>query len=179
MTKEQYERWSAPFRPAGAAKGLRLVNKLLTYSCYIAYPLTLFYIGFHQDPRLMQTILVPAITFVILSIFRDRYNAKRPYEVLDIQPIIIKHTRGHSFPSRHVFSCFVIAMTFLWLNPPVGAVFLLMGVILCFCRVIGGVHFPRDVIVGALVGVLSGVVGYWVLPVWQRDFFAGFIFFGS
>lgn len=179
MTKEQYQRWSAPFRSKGAAGALKLANKLLTYSCYIAYPLTLLYMGAHRDSRLLLSVLTPAISFVILSIFRDRYNAKRPYEVLDIQPIIIKHTKGHSFPSRHVFSCFVIAMTFLWLNPPVGIVFLLMGVALCFCRVIGGVHFPRDVIVGALVGVLSGVVGYWVLPVWQGDFFAGFIFFGS
>lgn len=163
MTKEQYQRWSAPFRTEGAAKALKITNRLLTYSCYIAYPLTLLWMLFHGDSRGIPAALVPAVTFIAVSIFRSTYNAKRPYEVLDIQPIIIKHTKGHSFPSRHVFSCFVIAMTFLWLNPAVGVAFLAMGVVLCFCRVIGGVHFPRDVIVGAVLGVLSGLVGYWLI----------------
>lgn len=164
MTKEQYERWSAPFRSEGASAALKWVNRLLTYSCYIAYPLTLLALALQRDSRLPFCLLVPAVSFVILSVFRDRYNAKRPYEVLEIQPIIIKHTKGHSFPSRHVFSCFVIAMTFLWLAPGAGILFLLSGLLLCFCRVIGGVHFPRDVAAGALAGIFSGIIGYWLLP---------------
>ena len=30
-------------------------------------------------------------------------------------------------------------------------------------RVIGGVHFPRDVLVGAAVGILAGVIGFYVI----------------
>ncbi|MBQ3090411.1 MAG: phosphatase PAP2 family protein [Oscillospiraceae bacterium] len=163
MTKEQYERWSAPFRGENQAKALRLVNRLLTYPCYLAYPLALALLALRKDPRFWAALVVPAVSFLLLSVFRDRYNAKRPYEVLEIQPIIIKHTKGHSFPSRHVFSCFVIAMTFLWLAPPLGLLFLLMGAGLCYCRVVGGVHFPRDVAAGALVGILSGILGYWFI----------------
>ena len=95
---------------------------------------------------------------------RDRLNAKRPYEVLDIQPIITKNTKGHSMPSRHVFSMFVIAMAFLWVLPWAGALLLCFGAALALVRVIGGVHFPRDVIAGALVGIVSGILGFWVIP---------------
>ena len=35
--------------------------------------------------------------------------------------------------------------------------------ILGVLRVIGGVHEPRDVIAGALAGILCGVLGYYVL----------------
>ena len=102
------------------------------------------------------------MSFLLVSVFRNLYNAKRPYELLEIQPLIHKDKKGKSFPSRHVFSVFVIAMTFLWLCPPAGVVFLVVGVLLALCRVIGGVHFPRDVIAGALAGIAAGAC-YWLI----------------
>ena len=38
-----------------------------------------------------------------------------------------------------------------------------LGAALACVRVIGGVHFPRDVLVGAAVGILAGVIGFYVL----------------
>lgn len=34
---------------------------------------------------------------------------------------------------------------------------------MCFMRVIAGVHFPKDVIVGAIIGILSGVIGFYII----------------
>jgi membrane-associated phospholipid phosphatase len=31
------------------------------------------------------------------------------------------------------------------------------------CRVIGGVHWPRDVMAGALLGATAGLIGYWFI----------------
>lgn len=157
MTAQQYEALSAPFRGKRGTKALNLLNFVLTRLCYVAYPLALVVLGFHRDGRLIKALLVPAISFLLLSIFRSKVNAKRPYEVLDIQPLIHKDTKGNSFPSRHVFSVFVIAMTFLWLLPPLGAAFLTVGVLLAACRVVGGVHWPRDVVAGAAVGIVAGL----------------------
>lgn len=163
MTAEDYRRLSAPFRMPGRSKALRLANTVLTRLYYVAYPLLLLWLWRTGDGRALRALLVPAVSFVLLSVFRHAVNAPRPYQVLEIEPLIHKNTQGYSFPSRHVFSCFVIAMTFLWIVPPVGAILLLGGVTLALCRVVGGVHWPRDVAVGALVGVLSGAA-YWLLP---------------
>lgn len=164
MTARQYERLSAPFRSEGRAKTLNAVNRFLTGFCYCVYPLLLILLAVSRDGRFWRALLVPGISFLLLSVVRDRLNAKRPYEVLDIRPIIQKNTRGHSMPSRHVFSMFVIAMTFLWVLPWAGVVLLCFGAVLAAVRVIGGIHFPRDVIAGALSGVLSGILGFWVIP---------------
>ena len=96
---------------------------------------------------------------------RKTINAPRPYEVFDASPVIPKDTRGNSFPSRHAFSIFVIAMTFCACCPLawVGSVMLAAGVLLAVIRVVSGVHFPRDVVVGALLGMLAGFVGLWIL----------------
>lgn len=163
MTREQYERWSAPFRSVRGERLLNLANLALTRLCYAAYPLCLLWLGFHGDGRWLWALLVPAVSFAAVSVFRYLYNAPRPYELLEIRPLIHKDKRGKSFPSRHVFSVFVIAMTFLWLSPAAGGCFLVVGVLLAGCRVVGGVHFPRDVIAGALLGILSGVIGYWLI----------------
>lgn len=162
MTKEQYQSWSAPFRSPRGERWLNRVNFLLTRLCYAAYPLCLLWLAATRDSRGIPALLVPAVSFLLVSVFRNLYNAKRPYELLEIQPIIHKDKKGKSFPSRHVFSVFVIAMTFLWLCPPAGAVFLVVGVLLALCRVIGGVHFPRDVIAGALAGIAAGAC-YWLI----------------
>jgi membrane-associated phospholipid phosphatase len=34
-------------------------------------------------------------------------------------------------------------------------------VLLAACRVIGGVHWVKDVVVGALAGIVAGLVGFW------------------
>mgnify|MGYP002912637112 CR=1 FL=1 len=110
-----------------------------------------------------RTVFVPGLTFWGGTILRDRLNLPRPYEQLDIQPLIHKDTRGHSFPSRHVFSSAVISCAFLYTVPCLGAIGLLITVWLAVMRVLGGVHFPRDVIAGFCIGLLSGWVGFVLL----------------
>ena len=164
MTKLLYEKISDPFRAsARRVIWLNQLNRILTLSVYIAYPLSLIILFYLRDPRLLRCIEVPAVSFVLLSTFRKCFNAKRPYEVLDIQPLIRKDTKGKSFPSRHVFSMFIIAMSFFYLIPILGIVLFVFGMILGTIRVIGGVHFPRDVIAGALIGVVCGTIGFYLV----------------
>ena len=102
--------------------------------------------------------------FVLVSLFRKWHDAPRPYEALDIDPLIAKDTRGKSFPSRHVFSVFVIAVAASLLSPVATAALCLAGLVMAYIRVVGGVHFPRDVIAGALIGVIFGAIG---LAIWR------------
>ena len=163
MTAERYARISAPWRSPRRTALLNWLNKATSGVYYLSYPILVAALLVHQDHRTLRCVLVPGLSFVLVSLYRSVHNAKRPYEVLDIQPLIQKNTRGHSFPSRHVFSAFVIAMTFLWICPPMGALLLVLGVVTALCRVIGGVHWPRDVMAGALLGAGTGLVGYWLI----------------
>lgn len=163
MTRQQYEALSAPFREEGRKRILLGANRGVTWLCYAAYPVLLIALALFRDERFFWALGVPAVSFGALSLVRSKLNFPRPYEMLEIQPLIPKDTRGKSMPSRHVFSIFVIAMTFLWVLPWAGVVLLILGALLGLVRVVGGVHFPRDVLVGAACGVGCGLAGYWGL----------------
>lgn len=91
-----------------------------------------------------------------VTLIRKTLNQARPYEAWDIQPFLKKETLGQSMPSRHVFSATMISMCFLTYNICLGAVLLILSAILAVCRVLGGVHYPKDVLVGMAFGILAG-----------------------
>ena len=126
---------------------------------YAAYPALLVLIWISGDlRRLAWNLLIPAISFVLLTVIRARINRPRPYEAWPIDPLIHKDTKGNSMPSRHVFSSAVIAMAWLAFWPPAGIFFLAVTAAAAVIRVLGGVHYPSDVAAGFAAGVAAGIL---------------------
>ena len=114
---------------------------------------------------LLRIVLVTVIGFALVTVVRARINAPRPYEVNNITPSLGKTTKGKSFPSRHCFSMFIIAFCWLSVSPVVGWALIVLACVLAVVRVMGGAHFPRDVVAGALVALAFWFVGFvLVLP---------------
>ena len=161
MNKETYKKMTGFLHSHPTqAKIVITTNKIITYAIYLAYPCLLLWLIFHNgaatllegriDPLLSKAILVPAVSFIAVSLLRA---------------LIAKDTKGKSFPSRHAFSIFVIGVTFLAACPLplVGWLILALGVCLAVVRVLAGVHFPRDVAAGALLGIACGCLGFWIV----------------
>lgn len=139
-----------------------MLNKAITTFVYAFYPLLILYLVVQKDERLLPLLLIPAVSFILVTVLRKRLDAKRPYQIYNYEPILTKKKDGQSFPSRHVFSIFMIAMSVFVLNTMGGVLFLILGCLLALSRVLGGVHFPRDVIAGALMGIFPWII-YWAL----------------
>jgi len=143
-------------------KIVMMLNKSITTFVYAFYPLLILYLVVQKDERLLPLLLIPAVSFILVTVLRKRLDAKRPYQIYNYEPILTKKKDGQSFPSRHVFSIFMIAMSVFVLNTMGGVLFLILGSLLALSRVLGGVHFPRDVIAGALMGIFPWII-YWAL----------------
>lgn len=137
-----------------------VLDRMLTDVVYIAFLMCVITLLYQRDVRVIRIVLCCGVSFVFVSFFRRIYDAPRPYVVYNFEPIIKKEKKGHSMPSRHVFSAFVIAIAFLYVNQILGIIFIIVAVMMLFERVIVGVHFPKDVIAGAIIGIIGGVCGF-------------------
>lgn len=139
---------------------LRTFNRFMTVVMPIVY-LTLLVITYLQQglgKQVLMYVFVPASGFVILSLLRKKLNAPRPYEVWGIVPLLDRDSPGQSMPSRHVFSATIISMACLHASPSVGVILLVLSALLALVRVLGGVHYPKDVLVGYACGLVWGVL---------------------
>lgn len=156
---QRYDAWTAPLRSRPfLVCGLRLVNQGLVGVFYLAYVLLLGWTWATNPWKLVPLAGVVAAGFAAVSLFRKHRNAPRPYECCDMAPLIARDGAGRSFPSRHAFSAFAIAASWFAVSAPTAAALLVAAVLLALCRVLGGVHFPRDVIVGGLLGTAVGAL---------------------
>lgn len=139
---------------------LRVFNRFMTVVIPIVY-LTLLVITYLQEGLGKQVcvyVFIPASGFVILSFLRKKINAPRPYEEWDINPLLDRDSPGQSMPSRHVFSATIISMACLHASLSVGSILLVFSALLGLVRVLAGVHFPKDVVVGYICGLVWGVI---------------------
>ncbi len=157
--EQRYEQWAAPLRGRpGVVRALNIVNHGIVVVFYAAYALLLGWACVSDPWKLAPLVGVTAVGFAAVSFFRRRFNAPRPYECCAIAPLIARDGAGKSFPSRHAFSAFAIAASWFAASAPVAVVLLVAAVVLAVCRVLGGVHFPRDVVAGAFIGSATGAL---------------------
>ena len=139
---------------------MRVFNRMMTVLMPFTYMSLLGtnFVSKGIGKDLAAYILVPAFGFVLLTILRKWINQPRPYETWGIVPLLDKDSSGHSMPSRHVFSATIISVACLHANLPVGLILLVFSAFLGLVRVLGGVHYPKDVLVGYVCGLLLGIL---------------------
>ena len=139
---------------------LRTFNRFMTVVMPIVY-LTLLATAYLQEglgKQVLMYVFIPVSGFVILSFLRKKINAPRPYEVWEIVPLLDRDSPGQSMPSRHVFSATIISMACLHASLTMGMICLTLSALLGLVRVLGGVHYPKDVLVGYACGLVWGVI---------------------
>lgn len=162
MSEAFYEKLTAPLRRMKCGIALvKWANRICTALIFLSYPLFLLLRLTAKDKRLLWYLVMPAAAFLLVTLLRAWLNFERPYEKLSIDPLIHKSTKGKSFPSRHVFSAMMIALTVVTVYPVWGGILIAVSLLLALCRVVAGVHFPIDVIAG--IGcALAGAIWYWI-----------------
>ncbi|MEU4765723.1 phosphatase PAP2 family protein [Actinosynnema sp. NPDC023794] len=113
--------------------------------------------GRNDSEATAVALLAPAATvvaYVVSEVLKTLVDADRPCRALPVDAIIERcpEAGDWSFPSNHatIASAVAVGLAIAWraLLPWVAAMALLMA----FSRVFVGVHYPRDVIVGLLLG---------------------------
>lgn len=77
--------------------------------------------------------------------------------------MLIRIPRDYSFPSGHTMSSFAAAVgVYLW-NKKWGIAALAGAVVIAVSRMYFYVHYPTDILAGALIGILLALVSRWMV----------------
>ena len=146
---------------------LKTVGKISVALVALAFvSLLAFVLATKGVTECLRVVLSALIPFLAVSAMRLIFNWKRPYEVVPFAPFEImrrERKEGKAFPSRHVFSAFLIGVLILPYSAVLGTLVLILGAYISAERVLIGIHFPRDVIAGAIIGIISGALGILIL----------------
>ena len=151
-----------PLQTPGA-ETLRAIDHLCVASVAFTYVACVVWAFVAGNAQAWGLVMVPGLGFLLLSWVRARIDAPRPYELAAVNPLLDSSTHGKSFPSRHVGSGALIGSSLTYLHPLLGIGVLLITLVLAVVRVVGRVHFPRDVVAGYIAGVAFGLAGMFLV----------------
>ncbi len=97
---------------------------------------------------------------VITEIIRYFYFVSRPFVIDPTVHQLIFHEANGSFPSGHAAFFFALAMVIFFFYKKWGIVFFVSAILIGLARIIAGVHWPIDVLGGAIIGILSSFFIY-------------------
>jgi membrane-associated phospholipid phosphatase len=117
----------------------------------------------------LELVLGTLSLWLVVEAVKALTERSRPFAGLDDTNLIGWRERGKSFPSGHSAQVFFIAFLLTTSLEPggLGLLFLYgLAALVGFSRIYIGVHYPRDVLAGAIIGTVWGIVGTVVQPYW-------------
>ena len=126
-------------------------------------------------PKTRRTGVIVAIALIIdlivVNLGIKPFVARlRPYEINTAYQLIVPPESDYSFPSGHAAASFSAASALFFARSKWWIPSAILAVIISFSRLYLYVHFPSDVLVGALLGILFGfVAAYMVGLFWKRE----------
>jgi undecaprenyl-diphosphatase len=93
------------------------------------------------------------------TLLKPLVHRARPFDAWTDLTALVARPGGSSFPSGHTGAAFAFAWTFFRTQPKqLGIPVLFAAALMGFSRLYVGVHYPTDVLAGALVGIGVGEV---------------------
>lgn len=115
------------------------------------------------DKKFGEYIAYSVLTSVLLNnAIKDIFKMKRPIGEEGIRTLREQTATGYSFPSGHTqgASSFYGAMAIYLKRRVMYIIATVMIILIGFSRLYLGVHYPKDVIVGGILGVLTSLICY-------------------
>lgn len=89
----------------------------------------------------------------------------RPYDLREGIELIISAPHDFSFPSGHTSASFAAAVGLFAYNKKYGIAALVLAFLIAISRLYLYVHFPSDVLAGALLGAFCAVLAYYIVKI--------------
>lgn len=130
--------------------------KYFEYALYICIAAFLIY-NFKKNWPMFGRGLAAAVLarFGIVELIRRFWPIPRPFVEYPVN-LLVKYTDKPAFPSGHAAFFFALSWVIYSYNKKTGILFFIASFLICLSRVFVGIHWPSDILAGAIVGIFSG-----------------------
>ena len=137
-----------------------MINLVITFAASFliwVMVLVVFIFLFESRKKKIQevlTILISPVIAVAGSWLVKAFipYAQRPFKVNGFPPLTLTIPANTSFPSDHTAVAFALAVAVFLYNKRLGLILLIAALLVGVARVFSNVHYPIDIIGGALLG---------------------------
>jgi undecaprenyl-diphosphatase len=106
-----------------------------------------------------SALLAAGLGLVVSQLISHAWVRERPFVSHPEEThLLVPPSLDPSFPSDHAVAAFAIAFAVVLYGRRIGALFLAGATLIAVSRVVVGVHYPGDVVAGALVGLACALV---------------------
>jgi len=137
-----------------------LMNDYALSTVLVLLPFALWFSGHspaergHNQRAVLSTVAALVIANLIVKALNLVYWRWRPFTFHEVT-LLFYHPSDSSFPSNAATVGFCIA-TSIWLfDRRMGAILYVVAALFGVSRIVGGVHYPMDILGGILIGGLS------------------------
>ncbi|MEK7114002.1 MAG: phosphatase PAP2 family protein [Patescibacteria group bacterium] len=148
-----------------------LDSVIVFFASYLAYILLVFFLAFlffsqYQNREKLQIFLVTIISSIVARVgvtelIRFFYHRPRPFTDLPVHQLLA--SSEWSFPSGHAAFFFAMATAVYLYNKKWGIAFFIAVILMTISRIIAGVHYPSDIVGGALIGIIVAYITFRIL----------------
>lgn len=133
---------------------------------FLLFGIIMYWFTRERENRIM--IISSMFAFVVAEVFGaiagSIHSNNQPFAELSNVNQLIGHAIDNSFPSDHAIEFFSICITFLLFKKNLRYVWLAIAILVSISRVWVGVHYPADILVGAILGIIGAALCYWIIP---------------
>ncbi len=126
--------------------------------------LALVFFSQYQKREKWELLLVVGISalvarFGVTELIRLFIHRPRPFLSLPVHQLLTDS--AWSFPSGHATFFFAMATAVYLYNKKWGTIFFIATILITVSRVIAGIHYPSDIVGGALIGIMVAYVTFY------------------
>lgn len=96
--------------------------------------------------------------WILANVLKEFFPTVRPFLIDGTEALVLSPSETGAFPSGHTAAAFALAVTIFMHDRRIGWFYLGAAVVIGAARVAANVHYPIDILGGALLGTLVAVI---------------------